>query len=340
VYFASGRERSGDAGDVGAALKQWSSMCSCNVRLALLLVVVALADRVLAAAPEGKTYGLSDSSGDPHSIEAVDPTHDIHLGQAVDPANYGRIDPSSNAHSGQAVDPTSTPKKTVGKPPPNTVAECVLLSLTASFDNGAVGFSLGLVGNADPVNFFRLNFVISVVGGVGAFCSSYVGMVLDDVAPLVAGFFAATIFAWLGCSEALAYYADEKSVLAELAQAGNAWKLALPLALDNMGSGVAGGLEGITPWWLLVGAFVSSFTMMSIGFFGAGFLRPGSGKEGGTNQLPADESSPLAPSDDQYARHHSSNCSCVDERVLAAAVFLGLAMYQAVEATRTAMDSS
>ena len=62
-----------------------------------------------------------------------------------------------------------------------------------------------------------------------------------------------------------AFMGDEESVLAALALEGNAWKLALPMTLNNLAGGVAGGLAGVGALELGIGSFLASYAMMWTG---------------------------------------------------------------------------
>jgi putative Mn2+ efflux pump MntP len=190
--------------------------------------------------------------------------------------------------------------------------ECVVLSMTSSLDNLAVGFSLGMVSDElSP----QLNGIVSLCNAAGALGSSFVGVFLGALAPSAAGFLASAIFAWLGYSEAHAYATNEESILAGLALKGSAWKLALPMTLNNLAGGVAGGLAGVPPIALGVGGFIASFSMMYLGHVAGVWIRPSStgGKSAGV---------------------------WLDERLVAASVFLLLAVNQALGTTLDAMSDA
>ena len=44
-------------------------------------------------------------------------------------------------------------------------------------------------------------------------------------------------------------------------------QLAVPMTLNNLAGGIAGGVVGISPWLLGTSAFCASFAMMATGFF-------------------------------------------------------------------------
>lgn len=147
---------------------------------------------------------------------------------------------------------------------------CVVLSLASSLDNFAVGVSLGMYGR--PLSM-RVNIIVSACNAVGALLSSQIGVLLGQQAPDVAALLGAIIFVWLGYSEADSYRLDEASPLTNLAEAGVAWRLAVPMTLNNVAGGVAGGLAKVRSVDMFFGALVASFGLM---FFGHLFGKYGS----------------------------------------------------------------
>lgn len=219
----------------------------------------------------------------------------------------------ASAYSDEAPAPAPASASTLASAlasPAAVLFEATLLSVASSLDNFAVGLSLGLVqATLSP----RLNFIVAASNAAGAVLSSYVGAALGLHAPGVAGTLAGLIFAWLGLGEAWAYYAREDSVLAALAKDGNAWKLALPMTLNNLAGGVAGGLARIPPLLLGAGAFAASFGLMWVGrALGNCIVTRGADRHAG-HRGGGGGGGPALP---------------LDERVVAAVVFLGLAAQQ------------
>ena len=53
--------------------------------------------------------------------------------------------------------------------------------------------------------------------------------------------------------------------MSSLALKGDAWKLALPMTLNNLAGGVAGGLSGYASFSMGAAAFLASFGLMALG---------------------------------------------------------------------------
>jgi len=148
--------------------------------------------------------------------------------------------------------------------------EALILSIGSSFDNLAVGVSLGLhhqnhsaqqKQKKQQYNLHRLNSVISICNALGALFSSYVSQIAflggSSLAPTA---LAGVLFAWLALSEAREYYQhysansnnppnendSNKSITAITGSLSitslalqddhiHMWKLALPMTLNNLG---------------------------------------------------------------------------------------------------------
>ena len=145
---------------------------------------------------------------------------------------------------------------------------------------------------------------------------------LGQTAPSIAGLFAAAIFGWLGWSEFSAFWGDEESVLAALALEGNAWKLALPMTLNNLAGGIAGGLAGVGPLELATGGFLASFLLMWSGHAIARYIQR-------WHRSTAVRDADTAEVSKKTQR---TSMGWFDARLLGAAVFFGLAYTQATEA--------
>ena len=119
-----------------------------------------------------------------------------------------------------------------------------------------------------------------------------------------------------------AFWSDEESVLAALALEGNAWKLALPMTLNNLAGGVAGGLAGVGPLELATGGFLASFMLMWSGHAIGCYIQR-------WHRLAAVRDADAAEAAKKSQR---PSMGWFDARLLGAAVFFGLAYAQASEA--------
>lgn len=140
--------------------------------------------------------------------------------------------------------------------------DLVFLSVSSSLDNFIVGTSLGIADAALPV---RLNLAVSAANALGAFVSAGAGSLLGSAAPLAAGFAAGGIFLYLAYGEADGFLRQEPSALSSLALKGVAWRLALPMTLNNIAGGVAGGIAKLGPFSMGIAAFFASFALMRLG---------------------------------------------------------------------------
>jgi len=77
------------------------------------------------------------------------------------------------------------------------------------------------------------------------------------------------VFLGLGVSELASIGQDEGelSPLAQIAVERSAWMLALPMTLNNLAGGVAGGVIGSGPEFLALATLVASFVFMTVGHF-------------------------------------------------------------------------
>lgn len=174
-----------------------------------------------------------------------------------------------------------------------------VLAFSSSTDNFAVGLSVALAGSTLPP---RVNLIISVCNALGALLSTAVGVLLGKAAPTLGSAAAAAVFIYLAWEELTSWRNCERtSPLARSASAGLVWKLALPMTLNNLAGGVASGVIGVAPLVAGTAALLASYVMMAFGFFlgkRLGFIV------------------------EQW----------MDPRVLAAAVFVSVAVAQLIEA--------
>ena len=84
------------------------------------------------------------------------------------------------------------------------------------------------------------------------------GAAVPTLAPLLAG----ATFAYLGYSEAASWYHSEESPLTKLAAEGVVVRLAVPMTLNNLAGGVAGGVAGVSPLVAALSVLAASTLMM------------------------------------------------------------------------------
>lgn len=137
------------------------------------------------------------------------------------------------------------------------------LALASSTDNFAVGASLALAGGALPP---WLNLSIALCNALGALASASVGGLLGSLAPRIAPLLAAAIFGWLAFEEVGSRQrGEDASPLVSAAADGLLWRLALPMTLNNLAGGVAGGAIGVGPGLAFACALLASVVMMATG---------------------------------------------------------------------------
>ena len=155
-------------------------------------------------------------------------------------------------------------RRGAGSPALRAACGIAVLSVTSSLDNFLVGASLGLGGFARLS--LSLNGIISFCNALGALSSTFVGRLFGAKAPAAAGCVGGAIFLWLGVGEAVAAASGGDSELSRAAAEGRAWVVAIPMTLNNLAGGVAGGLSGYSALAMGSAAFAASFSMMQLGF--------------------------------------------------------------------------
>jgi len=143
----------------------------------------------------------------------------------------------------------------------------LVLPLISAADNFVVGAALGVGGKELP---FLTVVIVAVANAAGMFLSSYVGRVAGAWAPMAAAIAAGLFCLLLGGLELQSWYSEEEGPsdkLANMAATQNAWLLALPMTLNNLATGLAGGLLGGSIWLLSFNTFAASFLLMYIGYF-------------------------------------------------------------------------
>ena len=144
----------------------------------------------------------------------------------------------------------------------------IFLASGSSTDNFAVGASLGISNK--PLSL-SANAVISCLNAFGAFISASGGHLLGELAPLFATLFAALIFAYLSIDEFTSYIrnaqCNDQGSSTLTMKSGNlrdALRIAIPMTLNNLAGGAAGGAVGINAMTSGVSALIASFSMMKL----------------------------------------------------------------------------
>lgn len=133
-------------------------------------------------------------------------------------------------------------------------AHALLLAIASSVDNFAVGFSTGF---KDQSLSFSVNCFIAVCNATGALLAASVGTAMGQaltIAPLLASL----AFVYLGYQEVQASGGPPPPL---------SYSLALPMTLNNLAGGVAGGVVGINWDVAFVYALVASFIAMTSGYW-------------------------------------------------------------------------
>eukprot|EP00746_Dinoflagellata_sp_MGD_P015848 gnl/MRDRNA2_/MRDRNA2_135439_c0_seq1.p1 gnl/MRDRNA2_/MRDRNA2_135439_c0~~gnl/MRDRNA2_/MRDRNA2_135439_c0_seq1.p1 ORF type:complete len:252 (-),score=47.26 gnl/MRDRNA2_/MRDRNA2_135439_c0_seq1:138-893(-) len=158
----------------------------------------------------------------------------------------------------------------------NEVYSVMVVSLATSVDNLAVAMAVGIAGME---LLFLDCFIIAAVGGLATgladLATTVAGQWLQAVSQLCAVFFIG-----LGLNEFWNYYqgthSDEKgkeeeettkSFLALGKQQLSPWALAVPLSLNNLAGGAAGGLAGAAFWKVGLGSAAATLIFMVAGNF-------------------------------------------------------------------------
>lgn len=159
--------------------------------------------------------------------------------------------------------------------------EVLLLSIASSTDNFMVGLSVGISGRRLGV---EVNVFISFCNASGAGLAAFLGGTLQQsLPPYLAPLLAAVAFGILGIQDLREFrqkktvdYSnierrdskDEqtKSVTSCPESFARALQLAIPMTLNNLAGGVAGGAFGVTPVQAFVYALIASCFTMSLGY--------------------------------------------------------------------------
>ena len=146
------------------------------------------------------------------------------------------------------------------------ILRAIALALASSVDNLAVGVSLGIAGTSKS-RMLLVNVVIASCNALGASVAAFGGSMLGKGVPVVAPGIALLAFAYLTWQEGRSWLLDEESSLATMVSNDAMLSLAVPMTLNNLAGGVAGGVAGIGP--IMAGglALAASFAMMAGGHF-------------------------------------------------------------------------
>jgi putative Mn2+ efflux pump MntP len=161
--------------------------------------------------------------------------------------------------------------------------DALLLALASSTDNFTVGISIGITSSSTTkLPFAWINIIISICNALGALLAGLAGkfMITSNKNTFLPAVLAACAFGVLAFQELYLYYndviklnyphkkiknpADSKSSVANLT---SVWKLAIPMTLNNLAGGVAGGAVGLSPGISALYALNASFISMSLGHF-------------------------------------------------------------------------
>ena len=144
-----------------------------------------------------------------------------------------------------------------------------LLACGSSTDNFAVGTSLG-ISNKQPLKHSS-NVIISICNASGAYISAAGGHLLGELAPKYATLFAAIIFAYLATDELLSWRksgsseSSSSTLTIKSSSIKDVMRIAIPMTLNNLAGGAAGGASGIDANTSFIMALVASFCMMKMG---------------------------------------------------------------------------
>lgn len=143
--------------------------------------------------------------------------------------------------------------------------DALLLALASSTDNFAVGFSIGIGRNKLPA---WANAITSFCNGLGAFLAGYGGSILNKNLPLFAPTLAAIVFGGLGVLELMSYSRNPDTATgSNMSSVPQVFRLAVPMTLNNLAGGAAGGTLGLTPEISGFYSVVASFLTMYAGHF-------------------------------------------------------------------------
>lgn len=164
-----------------------------------------------------------------------------------------------------------------------TRMESLISSLSSSTDNFIVGFNLGLCSEGIGDLSYKFNFIVSTSNAIGAYLSTFFGHLLsNNIAPRIAEFLSIAMFFILGLLDLNSWRKrksrkngnnrrgkDIDGFMLPIRQQTpkSAWKVAVPMTLNNLGGGFAGGIIGCSAYDMFFTAFFASFLLMMLGYF-------------------------------------------------------------------------
>ena len=139
-----------------------------------------------------------------------------------------------------------------------------ILACGSSTDNLAVGFASGISKRQLNIS---TNIITSFLNAMGAYLSAAGGHMLGELAPTIAILFATIIFAYLAVDELLSWRNGDKesTMTMKLSDGILDSRLGIPMTLNNLAGGVAGGAVGVHANTAGFMALLASFCMMKIG---------------------------------------------------------------------------
>jgi putative Mn2+ efflux pump MntP len=164
--------------------------------------------------------------------------------------------------------------------------DALLLALASSTDNFTVGLSVGIGSKPLPL---WVNVVISICNAAGALFAGYGGLWLSQTMPsYMPPLLAALAFGILAVQECRSSQEQEqqhdgddhhdddgdksKNNRHSLVNMSQVVQLALPMTLNNLAGGVAGGAAGLAPLMSASYALFASFLTMAVGHWLGGHL--------------------------------------------------------------------
>lgn len=145
----------------------------------------------------------------------------------------------------------------------------LLLALGGSTDNFSVGFALGIKNTQMSMKF---NLFISTVNAIGAYFAGLFGYYAkemlsgsDESIGQYVSLIAGIAFYYLALSELFSDGSGTSSKSGGRVHLKDAIDVAIPMTLNNLASGIAGGSVGIPPRMSFILAFICSFLLMDTG---------------------------------------------------------------------------
>ena len=161
------------------------------------------------------------------------------------------------------------------------LAQALLLSLSSSLDNLAVGLSLGVASLALP---WSTVLIVAGANSAGMLGAAAAGALAGARAPRLGAAAAALVFLGLGAAELASLRRQPGSALSPLAALHRRpWALALPMTLNNLAGGVGAGLARAPRAATAACTFAASAALMAGGHrAGAALVARGrAGRAGG-----------------------------------------------------------